>query len=316
MNAMARTAASAPPVNQDYVIVNDGKPVEQVGSHGNTLRYVKYGALLLAPLFVGYVLGGIMVRNQQWNATVSDAKLLYQDFDVVGKGLIAVIEQLDIAKDRGGGKFKYPDPDLNTGLEALTLQAPDTTILFHSKIHNMDVAVVEKVFKFYQDLGLLYTKVEEHKRLSKADDRKNVPKQQGAYAVVLRLPKEGQADGIPLVEIVEVGAPICAGEAKINPQGCPAGSTVAQFQVRTDPAGTWQLLDFVTKDLKADGVIAFQPNRVQQAFMVGADNFLDAVGYQRRILEIDTLARELSESRAQLQTMLNAEAQRGTRFAL
>jgi hypothetical protein len=318
MSAMAAASKVSAAPAQEFVIVNDGKGVEQVHS-GGVVNKLKYAALIFAPLIVGYIGGGVLAGNKDWNTSVDHAKLLYDNFGVVGKSLTDLQSTLDAAKDRGKGDFLLGDKKLIDDLEALKLQAPDKTILFHASIRDLDAGEVEKIFKFYTDLTTLYAKVDEFKRAAKSDERKATPKPMGNYAVVLRMPPADQKDAPPVAELVEVGAPICKGDTKINPNGCTETAPPEKFQVRNDPQSpAWQILTLAARPegVAADAILYLSGSKVQTAFMVGADNFVDAVAYRKRITEIDTLTRELSETRGQIQTILNAEAQRGKRFAL
>jgi hypothetical protein len=315
MNAMAATAARTAPVQPEFVIVNDGKH-EKVAHHGGPLRYLKPALMVLVPLFVGYVVGGIMNTNQGINSAIDDAAFLYKDFSDVGKSLQKIEEALDQAKDRGKGQLIPHDKELTAALEELKLQAPDTTVLFHANMSQMSKGTPEKIFTFYQRVTTLYAKIEAHKRLAKGDERKQVPKQQGQYAVVVRVPTgEGQQ---PYVDLVEVGAPICKGDTKISAEGCPAEKPPEKFQVRNDPSGTWQILPFVTSGagVAADSILQLGDNPVKQAFMVGAKEFVDTIGYMQRIRDIDADVRDLSQLRSDVQNALTVEKQKSKSFAL
>lgn len=322
MNAMARQAVvqQAP----EIVIVNDGKPVEEVARSGKVLRYVKVGALVLAPLIVGYISGGIMQANAQWNKTIDDATRLYDDFNAVGKSLLDLQELLNSARDRGGGQFKLHDAELTAAIEGMKLKAPDTNLLFHSNMYNMDPAVVSDVFGFYMDLTVLYQKVAEHIRLAKLDERKRPDDyvvagfRAGAFAAVLRVPQDAKQP--PYVEIVELGAPRCA-DGKTNPQGCPGEPT--GFQIRNEANGPWlQSIDFARNadQLAPDKIVMIanpdRSNDVIDAIIKGATPYLHDVGYRERLREIDEKVKELSETRARILSKLNLERNRGKRFTL
>jgi hypothetical protein len=316
MNAMASTAARTAPVQPEFVIVNDGKH-EQVASRGGGLRWLKIGLLVAVPLFVGYVVGGINNANNNINNAIDDAKLLYDDFTAVGKNLQDIEAALDAAKDRGKGQLFPHDKELTAALDAMKLQAPDTTKLFHANMQNMSPSVPEKVFSFYTGVTALYAKIENHKRIAKADERKQIEKKEvGQYATVLRVPSDEKQS--PYVELVEVGAPICKGDTKISAQGCDASKPPEKFQVRTDPTGSWQIVPFASTstDVAKDVILMIGDNNVKNAFMVGAKEFVDTVGYMQRIREIDAQVRELSQQRADVQNALTLEKQKSKSFAL
>ncbi len=315
MNAMAATAARTAPVQPEFVIVNDGKH-EQVASRGGGLRWLKLILLVGVPLFVGLVVGDINNTNKGINNAIGDAELLFKDFTHVGQSLQKVEEALDTAKDRGKGQLVPHDKDLTAALEELKLEAPDTTVLFRANMQQMSKGTPEKVFQFYTRVTALYAKIANHKRLAKGDERKQVPKQIGQYASVLRVPSDEKQS--PYVEVVEVGAPICKGDTKISAEGCSAEKPPEKFQVRTDPAGTWQILNFAQSGagVATDTILMIGDNNVKQAFLVGAKEFVDTVGYMQRIREIDAEVRDLSQLRSEVQNALTLEKQKSKSFAL
>jgi hypothetical protein len=315
MNAMAASSARTAPHQPEFVIVNDGKH-EQVASRGGGLRWLKLGLMIAVPLFVGYVVGGINNANNNINNSIDDAKLLYDDFSAVGKNLQDIEAALDTAKDRGKGQLFPHDKELTAALDAMKLQAPDTTKLFHANMQNMSPAVPEKVFAFYTGVTSLYAKIDNHKRIAKGDERKQAPKEMGQYATVLRIPTdEKQA---PYVELVEVGAPYCRGDKNPSQAGCTPDKPAEKFQVRTDPTGSWQIVPFAntSTEVAKDVILMIGDNNVKNAFMAGAKEFVDTVGYMQRIREIDAQVRDLSQLRAEVQNALTLEKQKSKSFAL
>jgi hypothetical protein len=315
MNAMAASSARTAPHQPEFVIVNDGKH-EQVASRGGGLRWLKIGLMIAVPLFVGYVVGGINNANNNINNSIDDAKLLYDDFSAVGKNLQDIEQALDTAKDRGKGQLFPHDKELTAALDAMKLQAPDTTKLFHANMQNMSPAVPEKVFAFYTGVTSLYAKIENHKRIAKADERKQAPKEMGQYATVLRIPTDEKQS--PYVELVEVGAPYCKGEKSPSQNGCTPDKPAEKFQVRSDPTGAWQIVPFAntSTEVAKDVIIMIGDNNVKNAFMAGAKEFVDTVGYMQRIREIDAQVRDLSQLRAEVQNALTLEKQKSKSFAL
>lgn len=317
MNAMASAAKVHVPAQPEFVIVNDGKPVEQVSSGGKAVRVVKYGAIILAPLFLGWIFGGVNEKKKLSNETIRNAKALYGDFDTVGKGLNELLMILDEAKSRGRGEFALNDKKLIEALEALKLEKPNPNVLFATATGRLDSGLMQTTFQFYMDLIRLYEQVEDLKRAAKRDERKATPKQNGAYAMVLRMPKPDEQGAFPSVEMVELGAPICKGDTKVNPNGCSPEAPPEKFQVRSDPQGPFaQILPWASKEVAADSILMLGNTKVQSAFMVGADAFVDVVAYKKAITEIDTRARELAETGGKIKTGLNATAQDEPGFTL
>jgi hypothetical protein len=315
MNAMASTAARTAPVQPEFVIVNDGKH-EQVASRGGGLRWLKIGLLVVVPLFVGVVVGGINTTNSSLNANIDQASALFNNFTNVGKSLQTVEQTLDAAKDRGKGKLVPHDAALTAELEALKLEAPDPKTLFGVNMQNYSPGTADKVFTFYNGVTSLYGKIKEHVARSKTDERKQAPKSFGQYATVLRIPTDEKQN--PYVELVEVGAPYCKGDTKPSQEGCPPEKPAEKFQVRSDPTGAWQIVPFAqtSANVGKDTILLLGDNNVKDAFMVGAKEFVDTVAYMRRIQEIDAQVRDLSQQRADVQNALTLEKQKSKSFAL
>jgi hypothetical protein len=330
MNAMAQRAAPQP----EYIIVNDGKPVDSVGGQPSKLgKLFKLALPALAMLFVGYLLGGIIKTNQVYNKTVDDAGVLLEDFKGVGKGLQALQDALLTAR----GKPPL-DKDLTDALAAMVkddgmgggakLRTPDTGILFRANVTLMDPKTSGKIFKFYQDMTELTELVDEHVLQAKRDLGKAAPKDPAprkpisAYGIVIRKTEKAAdgSGGFPTAELVELGAPVCP-DGKINPAGCPSGLP-DKFQVRTDPLVAWAAggptLPYV-KDPNAmavDQLFFLQVSAVAKAFMVGADNFVDVIGAQKRLARINELAGQLGQDRADIEKALTAQKNLDKRFAL
>lgn len=328
MNAMAARGTQQAVAQPEFIIVNDGKPVEQVASSGKMGRILKVALPAVAMLLVGYIVGGMMRANQAYNKTVDDAAFLLEDFKAVGRGLQELQDTLYGARGKDD-RFKPNDKDLTTALAGLVkaadgaqakLRKPETGVLFKANISLMAPETSAKIFDFYQKMGELSDLVTEHQRLASRDSAKAVDKKPlGAYAIVLRAPDaQGGQDVPPYAELVELGAPVCA-DGKLSQQGC--AGIPDKIQVRSDPTTAFSASPTMTvaknkAGLGGDVVLQLGPTPVAQAFMVGAEAFVDTVGYLKRIDRIAELAKELGEQRAEIEKLLTAEKNRSKRFAL
>lgn len=320
MNAMAAQGAvqAAPQI----VVVNDGQPVESVQKKSPIAR-LKIVALVAVPLVVGIVVGKIAQANSTYNQTIDDAKVLTEEVRNVGRGLQQLYDTLLTAKERGGGQgaFKPNDKELTAQLEQLPLAPPDKQKLFHSNLYHMDPKLVEDTLSFYSDIALLKQKIDTHVRLSKGDEKANVPDSEalrklGGYrfGAIFRQPR--QQGEIFQVEIVQIGAPVCA-DKQPHPEGCPGGADPIGFQYRPDPtAPLWGTKAWSASDLSADNVVPLAGNTIIDILMRGAKPFYDEVSYMARIKEIDELTSALMERRKALEDLLNRKALEGKRFSL
>jgi hypothetical protein len=324
MNAMAQQGAAAQAV-APIVIVHDGQPVESV-QKGQKLRYAKYAAMLLVPLIIGRVMGGISYQNQVYNKTIDDAKSLKDGVVEVGKSLQRLQDTLLIAKERGADKqsFLVGDKDLVAALDELKLVAPEAESLYHTNLYHLDPILVSDTLKWYSDLGLLYERVKRHVTLSKGDLKK-VRKGDPALAAlggrtqfgaVINMPKDAQS-GPPLLQLGEIGAPLCAPQGTAFPAGCPGGAPPIGFQFRSDVANpNWVGKPWSGSTVSADNVLLVGDSAVFTALVRGSEPFVDAINYMQRIQEIDALATSLIDQKKSIENRLNQKAQEGKRFAL
>lgn len=323
MNAMAQQGAAqaAAPI----IIVNDGQPVESV-QKGKKLGYLKVAAMLLVPLIVGRVMGGISYENQVYNKTIDDAKGLKDDVVEMGKSLQRLQDTLLIAKERGADKqsFLVGDKDLVSALEELKLITPEAERLYHTNLYHLHPDLVSDTFKWYSDLGILFDKVKRHVTLSKGDLKK-VRKQDPALAAaggrtqfgaVINMPKDAQS-GPPMLQLGEIGAPLCAPQGTAFPGGCPGGAAPMGFQFRSDLANpNWAGKPWSKETVSADNVLLLGDSAVLTALLYGAEPFVDSINYVQRIQEIDALTTSLIDQKKSIENRLNQKAQEGKRFSL
>jgi hypothetical protein len=329
MNAMAAHGAQA---RAPEIIVVDKQHVEQVAPQSNVARYGKIAGIILAPLIVGFILGGINHARSQYNATLRDAKDLYAEFQQIGKTLEGLNNVLLTAKERGGdGKaYALADKQLVADLEALNFTIPDSDqlILYHANLYQLDPKLVQDILLFYSRAKTLATKVKEHARLSKDLDTKLPPEARAklgadtSFAAVLKMPTadEAQKGARPSAELVQIGSPVCA-DGRPSPGGCPEGA-LQGFQVRGDTAAPWSTRTLAAGTETADKVIFLRRSGVLQSLLSGSPRFLDELQYYQRLSEIDTLVSGgtgdggLVKERKDIEDRLNAVAQKSKAFAI
>ena len=105
----------------EIIVVNDRQADRAVeGQGGGALRAVKIGALIVVPLILGFVLGGINYDRKRFNNTLDDSKAMTEEFKQIGKALESLNVAMLNAKDRGRGGFALWDKDLVAEVDALT----------------------------------------------------------------------------------------------------------------------------------------------------------------------------------------------------
>jgi hypothetical protein len=325
MNAMASQGAQAR--GPEIIVVNDGKPIEQVeGQGGGALRAVKLGALILVPLILGFVLGGINYDRKRFNNTLDDSKAMTEEFKQIGKALESLNVALLNAKDRGRGGFALWDKDLVAEVDALNFAVIDEekAILYYANLYSLDRKLVSDLLKFYGRAKLLGQRLKDHQRLTKTSMQK-LPDSVGAkmpdsgvFAVVIKAPapEEAAKGALPTAELVQVGKPLCA-DGKVMPEaGCPGGPP-AGVQFRTDTAAAWAVKPLAANagDL-ADKLVDVRQNRVWEALYKGSGKFLDELEYLQRLKEIEEMTTVLVKERKEIEDRLAAAASRSSRLAI
>jgi hypothetical protein len=315
MNAMAQQGVRADAANPESVIVNDGRPVEQV-AEGKKLGWVKLAALVVAPLAVGFIVGGISERNNVNNAGIDHAKVLYSDFEAVAKGVADVQNAFDSAKDRG---MKPLDKQLVADLDALKFAEFNKANLYQSDYTGIPAGLTAEVFTYYAEVTTLFDMVKRHKDIAKRDLQALAPKPPGAsYGIVLRIPS-GEKAPPPFAEVVELGLPFCGSDNKPSEQGC-GEALPEKFQVRTDPQGGFSNggLPWANKGEKVaqDSIIAIGDSKVMSNLVGKPDEYLSFVGWNQRQTEILAQLEKVAAMRTGLQQKLTVLAQKGKSFAL
>ena len=322
MNAMAAQGAlrAAPPL-----VIEDHRPAQPLEAQSRIV-YVKWGAGVFGLLLVGFFIGGITYKNQVYNETIDDAKLLKHEVNAIGKGLENLNNTLLVARERGPNKqdFLVGDAELTAQLAALKLTKPAAEKLYLSNLLNMDPRLAESTLGFYTDIEFLYDKVARHVRLAKADVKsvkgnKVLDKLGGErnFGGVLRVPKD-DPNGPPTVEIVEIGAPVCS-DNQPHTEGCPDGKPPAGFQFRPDiKDATWGSKAWAKSavEVNPDNLILLGETSVFRALVKGGKPFYGEVGYVARIHEIEELAKALIMTRKAIEDRLNQKAIEGKRFSL
>ena len=230
------------------------------------------------------------------------------------------------AKDRGKGGFGLYDKDLVADVDNLDFKVVDDEqlIVYNANLFGLNRKLVSDTLIFYGRLKLLAQRIKDHQRLTKTSMQKIPPlaaEKVGAptaFAAILRAPSAEEAGkgGLPQVELVQLGTPLC-GDGKEMPQnGCPEGRP-ASFQVRNDTTAGWQAKGLAGSATEAaDKLIFVRPNRIWDAIFEGSQRFADEVQYFQRLSEIETLTTDLIKDRKDIEDRLGAAAARGKAFAL
>ena len=312
----------------EYVVVNDGSPVEGVNNSSTASKAVKVLAGL-GILIAGVVLGQVAAGNKRYNGTIEAAATIKKSMVAIGKNLVTVDQSLQIARERGAGgnAFLPNDAKLTEALEALEFADTSTDEVFKSSMYDLPDKAVSQILEFYKESATLERDIANHVILSKkshaavaAGEEKwrDALKSMRGVAGLIELPKaQGQP---PVLKLVQIGAPVCSGQSSPSPAGCPAGTQPVKFQYRLDANSGSMSTKKVTAAETATAVsgnalIQISPeSTVLQQIAKGGEASVAEVGYMTRINSIQERVSLLLEARSVLEKTLAAKAKEGTKF--
>jgi hypothetical protein len=330
MNALAAhgAVAAAPAI----VVVNDGSPVESVEKKALIAKVAKIGGLVLLPLIIGIVLGKVAAAANSYNETINDAAALRDDVKKVGKTLVELQQALQLAREQGPGGNSFSTDEghiksLTESLSGVKLQYPDPEIAYDAQLQNLSKELVTDLLLVYSETLMLYKQIKEH-----IDQSRNATKalKQGVvklgsfnpykYAGTIEMPTPEEAEaGKPIsFRFVELGSPICPGEAKPNPNGCGSATPTAHTY-RIDELGNWgtkKLTEAQGEFVAGNRLIYFDPGtKVFEQLIKGGEASTAEVAYMARLEAIEKRLNELIELRKNVEQRLNNKSNESKKFS-
>lgn len=327
MNAAAAQAAvqRAP----EIVIVNDGKPVEQVNKKVKYIGYAKLAGVVLVPLIVGITVGQISRAAKTYNKTLADARKIAANVKEIRKGLSGLRNALLTGKE--GGRYKVNDAKLTKALKDLKLVPPDINVAYGSYMYELPETTVAQVLEFYADTAKLYELVRAHVKATKNDAKSLIAVTEGRkaaipenkltpyrYGILLEVPKgkAAEAGKPPNAQLVELAAPICQGADKPSTTGeCPGPPR--GFRYRTGATGKWGAKELAApseQNLPAGKLIPLWPTGAMDGLVTGGKGSVAEMYYFRRVNELEEMVQRLIELGARVEDKLNAKGGEGDKF--
>ena len=342
MNAMAAhgNVQRAP----EIVIVNDGKPVENVGHQSMGRRIATIAIPGVIALVVGVAIGKIGQGASTYNASLGDVKAILGD--KTSPSTVTNLKQslsgLDTLLDEAKSKNQFrPDSALDKQLDTVVKQLDvKSEIVFRAKQNALDAEVSGQILSFYAGVAEVKAMIDLHMKSAKFDDmafKKNKEKQEAGelkdtenamlagqfrYGILVQAPTENDKVDFG-AKLVELGPPVCGG--KIASSGkCPEGESPSGFTYRAEPGGA-----FIQGDLASGGsdsvptkkLVLILPGGVRDSLVKGADGVASEAYYQRRLKAIyervhgtDKVKGLLDEGN-KLESRLQTESNKSTRFS-
>jgi len=338
MNAMAKvgTVQRAP----EIVIVNDGKPVEHVGSSSTNAKIAMIAIPGVLALIVGIAIGKVGTGASHYNDGLSGAKDLLDNEKGLKKALADVERVLDEHKAKSNYK---PDPAVDKELTAIVGRLevkPAAYALARNITNEGDVAAT--TLSFYGALQELKAMIDTHLKSAKSDDQAFIAAKKAAedkqvkpgmnsyltgawrYAVIVTAPAscgpedKGKDCELPFgAQLVEIGPPVCDG--KVNPSGkCPDNATLSGHAYRTDPGRETftpgELQTQGTDQVPSKKLLPLLDNNVARAVLQGNDQTASELMYSKRLRTISERAKKLIQDANKLEPLLQTQANKGSRF--
>ena len=338
MNAMAAVGnvQRAP----EIVIVNDGKPVENVGSSSLNAKIAMVAIPGVLMLIVGVAIGKVGTGAAHYNDGLKGAKDLLENEKALKKGLSDLERVLDDHKAKSNYK---PDPAVDKELTTLVgrLEVKSTDYALARNItYEGDVAA--QTLSWYGGLQELKGMIDTHLKSAKsddqafiaakksADDKQLKPEQNGyltgawRYAVVVTAPSacEGEKGGkdcdLPFgANLVEIGPPVCDGKVAASGK-CADGATLTGHAYRGDPGKETftpgELQTQGTDQIPSKKMLPLIDNGVARAVLQGNEATASEMLYTKRLRTISDRAKKLIQDANKLEPLLQTQANKGSRF--
>lgn len=347
MNAMAAVAQQAP--KQEYIIVNDGKPVENIAAQSRGATIARMAIPGAIALIVGLAIGKIGTGAANYNEGLRGARAILGDRTtgstvmMLKKTLSELDNLLDEAKTKNGFK---PDLEVDKKLKELATKLDvKSELVFRAKQNSLDAAVSGQILSFYAGIVEVKDMLDIHnkaatgdaimlKKAKEAAEKAEIKESEAAplagqlrYAVLISAPTE-TTPGEFGAKIVEIAGVYCGGGN--NPVArCAEGEYPSAFAYRNEPGGTPIKGDLVatgSDSVPTKKIIPLLQNGVRDSLVKGGEPTVSEFWYRRRLQALFERVRGkvgqdgnptggLLDDGNKLETRLQTEAGKSTRFS-
>ncbi len=338
MNAMA-TRQAAVPRAPEIVIVNDGRPVENVGASSTGATLAKLLLPALAALGIGVGVGRISKDANFYNEGLSGARSILGDAKSPStvSGLKKLVADLEVKLDEMKTKTNYhPDKETDTALTALATKLDvKSELVFRAKENSLDAETAGQILSFYAGVAEIKSMLDAHNKASLGDDiALKAGKQkaddatlketdnallagQAKYGVLIQSPSETDKSAEFGAKVVELSGVYC-GTAATPVAKCGEQESPSAFAYRNEPGGTPTKGDLVTSgsdNVPTRKLVMLLPNGIRDALIKGSEPSASEVLYVKRIAAIAARTKKLLDDGNKLEQKLQAEANKGNRFS-
>ena len=342
MNAMAAhgTVQRAP----EIVIVNDGKPVENVGAQSSGATILRIAVPALLALIVGLAIGKIGGSAGFYNEGLKGARAILGDkaapstVAFLKKTLSDLDTALDEAKTKGNFK---PDLAVDQQLKAIALKLEvKTDLVFRAKENSLNDEVAGQILSFYAGVTEIKDMIDQHNKAAAGDDIALKKGKEAAaavdaaavagqfkYGVLIQSPTD--TDKVEFGAKVVVLAGLFCGSSNTPVAKCPDGEPPTAFAYQNDPGQTPIKGDYVTQgsdNVPTKKIVPLLQNTVRDSLIKGGDATVSEYFYTKRLRAIydrihgkvgqdGKAAGGLLEDGNKLETRLQIEANKSSKFS-
>ena len=339
MNAMAavHTVQRAP----EIVIVNDGRPVENVGASGRGTSIAKIVAPAVVALAIGVGIGQIAKGANLYNQGLKDSRTILGDDKApstvknVKKSLSELDGVLDEMKTRNGYR---PDTDADKKLAELAARLDVKSGTVFRTASAVDPEVAGQIMAFYAGVVEVKGMLDTHEKAAKFDDLALAAgKAAGAaaavketenaalagagavrYGALIQAPTESDHSDLG-VKLVELGPPYCGGPNPVVGGKCENNEQPTAYAYRSEPgAPVWTKGDLHTQgsdNVPTKKLLLLLPSGTRDALIRGGEAGASEVFYVKRLKALTDRAKKLIEEANKLEQRLQVEANKGSRFS-
>jgi hypothetical protein len=329
MNAMAaqQRAVAAP----EIVIINDGKPVENVGNQSSLVRFGIPAGIAVAGLLAGWLFGQMSANSSITDAALADGVAVGEDMKRLRKESLENIQNALLKsqeKASAGQPFPVNDADLSKALADKKVWPTLKPETFTKKYYELDAGLVTAIMGYYSDVIAIRELVEAHvkatendsKALSDAKTRIETAKPDESvnryldfyrYGVVIDVPTKAEAEQGKMfgARLVEIGPPVCDGKLSSEPK-CPAGPPQG-FGVRdqnTSSPGWGPMAIAFPEGANVPGakLLPLVPNEIFESLYKGTEPTVAEAAYLRRVAQLNELVKNTIEAGSGLEKQLAA----------
>jgi hypothetical protein len=320
MNAMAQygSAARAP----EIVIVNDGKPVENVGASKSAAKFAIPAAVGLGMLIFGFIIAGIGKDAKSANQGIDAAKALQKLVETDRRQLGNLRSTFE---NSGNLKDKKVAAELSAALEAADAELGKNKLLaLKQRADSLGADLRGSVVAFYALVEEVHALIQDHQATAKYEeaatkaeekriaqfgvkDTDTLAKANAPFKIGIMLtnPADTETAKEPqAARVVEIGAPLCGNDissAKPASSGaCKEDENIAGFLYRYDATtnldgatDSWSKGKVHFPGSLAPGdkfpigeIIILQPSQVLEILGKGVEAGVASYAYYKRLTKI------------------------------